>query len=46
MGDDLAGMGVGHLAYDENNDIMMKQPTSIQRDHAMMDAQNNNALAQ
>lgn len=35
MGEDLAGLGVGGLAVDYENNQIMKQPTSIARDPAM-----------
>lgn len=45
MGDDLAGMGAGNLAYDEENNMMIRQPTSMYGDHAMMQGQPASAAA-
>ena len=39
MGDDLQGMGIDPVACGDNFEMMDRQPTSIQRDPAMMTGQ-------
>ena len=36
IGDDLAGMGAGDLIYNEDNMMMIRPPTDIIKDPAMM----------